>query len=84
MAETDPLLPCRCCGCLTMGEYDGYFICPVCFWEDDPYQADNPDYAGGANRTSLLQARWNYNQFGACEQSMIKHVRPPTDDELPS
>ena len=35
----------------------GYEICDVCDWEDDPVQFGEPDYAGGANKISLNQAR---------------------------
>lgn len=51
------LLPCPCCGAkvvTTPGEYE---ICDVCGWEDDPVQSADPDYAGGANKLSLNQAR---------------------------
>jgi hypothetical protein len=48
---------CPCCDQLTMPD-DGsfpssFFICSVCFWEDDDVQLDNPEYAGGANRVNL-------------------------------
>jgi hypothetical protein len=35
-------------------------ICPLCGWEDDDIQNDDPDYAGGANELSLNQyrSRW--------------------------
>jgi hypothetical protein len=36
------------------GEYE---ICRRCGWEDDPVQAADADFAGGANATSLNQAR---------------------------
>ncbi|HLN63546.1 MAG TPA: CPCC family cysteine-rich protein [Symbiobacteriaceae bacterium] len=29
----------------------------MCYWEDDPVQADDPDFAGGANESSLRQAQ---------------------------
>jgi anaerobic ribonucleoside-triphosphate reductase len=35
----------------------GYDICRRCGWEDDPFQRQNPDYAGGANLMSLNAAR---------------------------
>ena len=39
---------CPCCGFYTFDEKpDGnYDICPVCFWEDDPIQAEDIEYEG--------------------------------------
>jgi len=51
------LLPCLCCGALTIGERDTYEICLVCRWEDDPVQAEDHEYGGGANELSLSEAR---------------------------
>ncbi|WP_458136152.1 CPCC family cysteine-rich protein [Komagataeibacter sp. NFXK3] len=51
------LLPCPCCKSLEISAYEGYEICPVCHWEDDPVQSADPDYSGGANKLSLNQAR---------------------------
>lgn len=50
---------CPCCGYYTLNEPPNgtYNICPVCFWEDDIVQLDNPDYANGANKVSLNEAR---------------------------
>lgn len=50
---------CPCCGYYTFNDKpDGnYDICPVCFWEDDPIQLQDPNYAGGANKVSLLQGQ---------------------------
>jgi hypothetical protein len=55
---------CPCCDLLTLTEPPpGTFeICPVCRWEDDGIQFVDPDYAGGANRPSLLQARETYRR----------------------
>ncbi|MGW1071916.1 CPCC family cysteine-rich protein [Streptomyces sp. NPDC002537] len=74
--------PCPCCGHLTLGDIGGWEICPVCFWEDDPQQLRRPTMAGGANRVSLVQARRDYEQFGACDADARAHVRPPRPDEL--
>jgi len=76
---------CPCCGFLTYdikpdGDYD---ICPVCFWEDDPVQKENPDFEGGANHVSLNQAKINFKLYGACEEKMISYVREPFEDEMP-
>lgn len=51
---------CPCCGRHRFEEVDFYEICPVCGWEDDPLQRDEPDYEGGANEMSLNQAREAY------------------------
>ncbi|MGL6211723.1 MAG: CPCC family cysteine-rich protein [Paracoccaceae bacterium] len=77
--------PCYCCGHLTREEADpgSHDICPVCFWEDDLVQVADPACPGGANNTSLLQARENYREFGASEREMLQHVRLPKDDERP-
>jgi len=74
---------CPCCGFKTFGKQPNgsYDICPVCFWEDDPIQLDDPNYEGGANRVSLKQGQRNFIELGACEREMIKNVRQPTKDE---
>lgn len=51
--------PCPCCAELTFeleppGTYD---ICSNCNWEDDSLQFEDPNYAGGANRMSLNEAK---------------------------
>ena len=75
---------CPCCGHLTLGEEgaDTFEICPVCFWEDDNVQNENPDYEGGANGISLNEAKKNYRKFGAIKEELIKHVRRPTPREF--
>lgn len=37
-------------------------VCPVCGWEDDIVQYDDPDYKNGANKMSLNEARELYKQ----------------------
>jgi hypothetical protein len=76
---------CPCCGKLTLtteppGSYE---LCPVCYWEDDGVQYDDPEYAGGANRESLNAARANYKEFGAASRTALAHVRPPSSEEEP-
>ncbi len=58
-------------------------ICAVCRWEDDNLQAKDIDYAGGANRVSLREARSNYAQIGVAKPRSAAHARPPRDDEVP-
>jgi len=54
--------PCPCCLSLVyLSPAEGdYSVCPTCAWEDDPTQSEDPDYAGGANRLSLNQARLEF------------------------
>jgi len=77
---------CPCCGNYTLEEEENneWNICPVCFWENDKFQLENPDYAGGANKISLNESKENYKEFGACEIWAIKYVRPPNKDEIHS
>jgi len=58
-------------------------ICPVCYWEDDYAQYNDPDLAGGANNESLNQARRNFNEFGAISKDVIAFVRKPLKEEIP-
>jgi len=62
------------------GTYD---ICPVCFWEDDQVQLEDPIYAGGANNPSLLESRENFQRLGAIEGRFTTKVRLPLPEELP-
>ena len=72
---------CPCCHFKTLHEEHHYEICPVCFWEDDPYQCDNPAYKGGANSENLYEARENYLNFGAVSQRELLNVRSPFSEE---
>jgi hypothetical protein len=58
-AQRSQRLACPACGFLTVPEasYGSYNICEVCGWEDDGVQLANPASAGGANRSSLVDAQ---------------------------
>ena len=77
--------PCPCCGYLTMSEEErgSYEICPVCYWEDDRQQFEDPALDVGANAVSLEQARRNFAEDGAAEARFLDNVRPPQDEEIP-
>ncbi|HEX9577167.1 MAG TPA: CPCC family cysteine-rich protein [Myxococcales bacterium] len=76
---------CPCCNFLTLPEAPPgtFFICPVCGWEDDNVQFQRPDFAVGANRMSLNQAKKNFQQFGYAEERAKYLVRGPLADERP-
>ncbi len=74
---------CPCCGYKTIEREDTFYdLCPVCFWETDPYQLANPEYSGGANQSSLIEAQQNFILFGACEKEDIFKIRMPLVDEI--
>jgi Cysteine-rich CPCC len=74
---------CPCCGYKTIEREDTFYdLCPVCFWETDPYQLANPAYSGGANRPSLQAAQQNFILFGACEKDVFPYTRLPLADEV--
>jgi Cysteine-rich CPCC len=73
---------CPCCGYKTIVREDTFYdLCPVCFWETDPYQLANPTYSGGANSPSLTEAQQNFILFGACEKEDLPKTRQPLADE---
>jgi hypothetical protein len=75
---------CACCGYRTIsaGGPGSFEICPVCHWEDDAVQYDDPDFWGGANPLSLREAQQNFLEFGASMREDLKKVRPPRPDEV--
>ena len=84
--EANQKYACPCCGFYTLDEEPkGTFdICPVCYWEDDNIQSDDPAYEGGANGVSLIKARENFKKFGAISEQYIQYVRNPAEEETAS
>ena len=50
-------IKCPVCGESFFAYANSYEICPVCGWQDDLVQRNEPDYTGGANKLSLNQYR---------------------------
>ena len=76
---------CPCCENYTL-EFKAnntFQVCPICFWEDDGVQLNDPDYEGGANEMSLKQARMNYHKFGVIDLKFKDYTRAIKKDELP-
>lgn len=48
---------CPCGENYTLSEERCYEICPICHWEDDPVQFEDPNFKGGANILSLNESR---------------------------
>ena len=75
---------CPCCECFTYNvppKEDCGYICPVCFWENDPFITSDSDPSDLNHGITLNQAKNNYLEFGACERKMLRYVRPPESDE---
>jgi len=53
--KTVDTIICPCCGESTI--IDLFDICPICGWEHNLTQLDDPDFAGGPNILSLNQTR---------------------------
>jgi hypothetical protein len=79
-----PLHACLCCGSLTLPERPpgSYYICEVCGWEDDPVQAADPDYEGGANRGSLRTVRRQFLEWRVAGFPPDDRRRPPRPDQV--
>lgn len=57
MQEWNETNPCPICGKSQLEEFD---VCPVCGWENDLVQLGKPDFSGGANRMSVIEAQEAY------------------------
>ncbi|EWH32307.1 hypothetical protein J2D69_11195 [Lysinibacillus sphaericus] len=73
-------ITCPCCGYRTLDSDGSYDICPICFWEDDPFQKEN-EYDLGANHVPLVEAQKNYIRYGACEKRFVKNVRKSNEQD---
>ena len=62
---------CPVCGQHTFERLGDYEICPLCGWENDRIQFEDPEFAGGANALSLNEYRADY----------LENVNP-ADDEI--
>jgi Cysteine-rich CPCC len=74
-------VPCPCCGHLTLHSKDYYELCPVCFWENDPHQLEDPLSNNGANGYSLLDGQRNFAQTGSSNPTFAGKVRRALDSE---
>ncbi|WP_243135232.1 MULTISPECIES: CPCC family cysteine-rich protein [Blautia] len=75
---------CPCCGCFTYNvplNEDCGDICPVCFWENDPFITSDDEPSDSNHGITLNEAIANYLRFGACEEEMLCYVRPSKSNE---
>ncbi|WP_142533941.1 CPCC family cysteine-rich protein [Saccharicrinis carchari] len=55
-------------------------ICPICFWEDDPLQFNDPHLEFSGNLVSLSQAQQNYTHSGASHEDMKRYCQKPGEN----
>ena len=51
---------CACCGERSLPPVSAFEICPICGWQDDDIQNEEPSLDGGANELSLDDAKKEY------------------------
>ena len=62
-----PTVSCPCCGAdIPENPFPGY-ICPMCWWEIDPFTADEDAPSDQNHGLSLAEARLNFRVFGICD-----------------
>ncbi|MGB3468415.1 MAG: CPCC family cysteine-rich protein [Cyclobacteriaceae bacterium] len=64
--------PCNCCNFKTLESSGEYFICPVCFWEDDGLT--DPEKYSSVNGMFLKQAKSNFETIGCISSKYIDKV----------
>lgn len=57
---SDKDMKCPVCRKYVFPGFNSLEICPICGWQDDWLQKKDPNYAGGANKYSLNDARKRY------------------------
>lgn len=65
---------CACCNLYELPHGSVFEICPVCGWEDDDLQNEQPDFEGGANELSLNQARQLFKEKQQKESAIDKNI----------
>ena len=63
---------CPCCGYKTLEKKSEYFICAVCFWEDDGTTEDGK--YSNVNRMTLNDAKTNFLKLGAVTESSLEFL----------
>ena len=77
--------PCPCCGYLTIPNHGDAlaYICPVCFWEIDPFIGSDQEPSDQNHGLTLSQARENYKNYGAVQPELRQYCREPLEREKP-
>jgi hypothetical protein len=77
--------PCACCGYYAMALPAGstHDLCPICGWEDDNVQFEDPDFPRGPNNPSLREARLSFDRCGTSDPERSCATRKPLEAEEP-
>lgn len=82
MGNNTPQYKCPVCGYYTLEDRHANDICPVCFWEDDCFAANENDFSP-ANGMTLTEARENWENENCSRCSDKPFIRNPLPSELP-
>ena len=78
---------CKCCGHETLPvppEEAVACICPICWWENDVFTADDDEPSDENHGISLNQGRKNYREHGICDPRLKEtRGRIPQNDSFP-
>jgi hypothetical protein len=78
---------CPCCGYFTFesdaGDGPLFDYCDVCSWQYDPVAHDKPDTILCANHITLINAKLNFEKYGAAKPENKSRVRKPLEEEYP-
>lgn len=61
---------CKCCGHETLPVLPKdavAYICPICWWENDVFTADEDESSDENHGLSLNEGRKNYREYGICD-----------------
>ena len=74
------MIKCPVCSKYKFAMNNNFDVCPVCEWENDGVQLQDPDYDGGANDISLnaYRAKWQKHNM----QSPIRQPAYATDGQV--
>ena len=64
------MYPCKCCNHPTLPcpSADAVaFICPICFWENDVFIANDQEPSDENRGLTLSEGRQNFRQYGICD-----------------
>ncbi len=75
--NNDYFIDCPCCGYISLKAGEHGEICPICYWEYDPFVDHRISVPSVCNHgLTLEEARANFDRIGACTEHCIKYVLP--------